>query len=206
MVTESLMKRLKQVNISKDAEKTKQRASEAWKTASKTEQKSIMELTDLSRASIQRSYKTGHISAKIVIAMAQTFNLDPLYFTGVSDEKTACSDEQIRVFLIDLGYKNLVPSQPTKTRRRRARVAKETTAGTVDFAAAADAAPNAVFDKGQDIPHSDEALVVSDECQAFVESMTEDDLILLVKTVLLRAKAGGAHAEKAKQLKLFLLD
>ena len=207
MVTASLIKKLKQVNVSEDAAKTMQRANEVWKTSSKSEQGTIMELTGLSRASIQRSYKTGHISAKIVLAMAQTLNLDPLYLTGIADEKGSSSNEQIMEFLRDHGYKQLVSDQPLKKHRRRsARIAKD----------AADSAeiPSQItlFDSpssaeaGREFDQIAPNEPVCAKTQDFVDSVTEEELVLLVKTVLLRAKAGGVHAERATQLKLFLLD
>jgi len=214
MITEALIHQLKQTDISKDAEKTKQRVREAWEAAPKAEQTAILELTGLTRPSLRRVYITGSISAKAVVAMAQTLNVEPLYLTGEADEKGACSEESLRAFLVDHGYEKLLPApDDAKPKRRRqakqkpseqpqpepeAGIAAETPAET-ETIAPQEESPVVVL--------SDAAVseAVNEDTQAFIDNATEDEIILLVKSILLRAKAGGKHAETAQKLKLFLL-
>ena len=216
MITEELIRQLKQVDVSKDAEKTKQRASEAWKAASKEEEDVILALTGLARSSVQRAYKTGSISAKIVTVFAQTLNLDPFYLTGEADERGACSEELLRSFLIDRGYEKLLPETQAKPKRRRQSKQKVSTQSEMvpaqEAALVAEAPPEPETIPAQTeeavevLCEASEPAPISAETQAFLDSMTEDEILLFVKTILLRAKAGGKHAEKAQHLKLFLLD
>ena len=61
MITNELIGQLKQTSISKDIEKTKERAREVWEAASKDDQNAILAMTNLTRPSLQRVYKTGSI-------------------------------------------------------------------------------------------------------------------------------------------------
>jgi len=221
VLTESLIRQLKQVNISKDTEKTKERTREAWYAASKDAQEAIMSLTGITKSSVQRAYKTGSISAKLALAFAQTLNLNPYCLTGESDEQADCSEELIRSFLGDHGYQKLLaelpPAQPVKTRKRRTKASTEK-ADQVQPAPEPVAAP--VTEARDDTPISapqpaepvaapctpPEPVPISEEIQSYLDTVTEDEIMLFVRAILLRAKAGGIHAEKAKQLKLFLLN
>ena len=217
MITEDLIRQLKQVNVSKDVEKTKQRASEAWKAASKDARETILTLTNLALSSIQRAYKSGSISAKIVVAFAQVLNLDPLYLTGEADEKGACSEELLRAFLSDHGYQKLLPepeqAKPKRRRQSKPKASEQTetvpapeAAPTTETSAAPEMSSAQSEESAEVLSEAQEPAPICEETQAFLDSVTEDEIMLLVKTVLLRAKAGGKHAEKAQQLKLFLLD
>ena len=202
MIAESLIRQLKQVNVSTDTEKTKLRTNIVWKSASKDAQQAILQLTGLKRTSVQRAYKTGSISAKLGVAIAQTLDIDPYYLTGEVDEQGGCSEELLRSFLIAHGYQKLLPEQAAKKRRRRARANQETVE-QAPLTAVPDAAPVAEADT--DAPET-EAMPISEETRAFLSAMTEEQVILLVKAVLLRANAGGEYAEAAETLKLFLLS
>jgi hypothetical protein len=207
VITESLVRQLKQVNISKDAEKTKSRTSEAWKAASKDAQTAIIELTGLAKSSVQRAYKTGSISAKLVVAVAQTLNLNPFYLTGEADEQGACSEDLLRSFLISYGYEKLLPDPPVKKRGRRTK-AKQEAVEPMQPVSEPDVEP-VVTEAPADPPENEklqDPALISEEIIAYLDSLTEDDIMLLVKTMLLRAKAGGKYAEKALLLKILLLD
>ena len=220
MLAETQIRQLKQVDISKDAEKTKERTREAWYAASKDAQEAIMTLTGITKSSVQRAYKTGSISAKLALAFAQTLNLNPYYLSGESDEQSDCSDELIRMFLSDHGYQKLLAElpaeQPAKTRKRRTKVSKEAdealptpepvaapVAETQDDTQRIAAQPEEPIAVPSDPP---EPAPISEETKTFLDAATDDEIMLLVRAVLLRAKAGGKYAEKAHQLKLFLLD
>ena len=216
MITETLIGELKQSNVSLDAEKTKLRVSEVWKTATKDEQNTILALTGLTRPSLQRVYKTGSISAKIIVVMAQTLNLDPFYLTGEADEHGVCSDDLLRSFLVSRGYEKLLPEQ-AEIKPKRRRQARQTPSEKADpvpvqdvVAAETVAVPVAVaepqVEAGESACAAPETAAIDAETQAFIDNATEDEIILLVKSILLREKAGGKHAETAQKLKLFLLS
>jgi len=228
MNTDALISQLKQTSISKDIEKTKERVAEAWKAASKDDQNSILTKTNLTRPSLQRVYKTGSISAKVVVVMAQTLNLDPFYFTGEADERGVCSDDLLRAFLISYGYEKLLPA-PVEERPKRRRQTKqkpveqvEPVPAQIDAVVAEKPADPVVNVKLQESEPQEEVIealyaapestsidaetFIDTETQSFIDNATEDEIILLVKSILLRAKAGGEHAKTAQKLKLFLLS
>ena len=215
MITEALIGQLKQVDVSKDTEKTKLRAGEVWKAASTDEQNTILALTGLKRSSAQRVYKTGSISAKVVVAFAQTLNIDPFYLTGEANKRGVCSDELLRSFLSNHGYEKLLPEQaeakpkrPKQTRKKPVEQTKLVPAQDVVIETVADpvADTEQKDESGECVCDVPEAATIDAETQAFIDNATEDEIILLVKSILLREKAGGKHAETAQQLKLFLLS
>ena len=86
MADKDFLKQLKQVNISKDGEKTKERFRQVWKAAPASKKKEVRELAGVSANTIYRIANTGSINAKLAIALAQVLNADPLYLTGEADE------------------------------------------------------------------------------------------------------------------------
>jgi len=65
---------------------------------------------------------------------------------------------------------------------------------------------NTASDPVQDVSGSLSSNEPSDEAQKFIDEMSEEDMIFLMKSIMLRAKAGGQNAELAKRLKLLLLS
>jgi len=65
---------------------------------------------------------------------------------------------------------------------------------------------NTASDPVQDVSGSLSSNEPSDEAQKFIDEMSEEDMIFLMKSIMLRAKAGGENAELAKRLKLLLLS
>jgi len=104
MVSEKMMPKLKQSNISVDREKTKERVNILWKTSTKAQKNTIRDIADISRATIYRVYNTGNVSAKIVAPISEVLNVDPNYLIGKTDHKGECSEEILTMFLANLGY------------------------------------------------------------------------------------------------------
>lgn len=75
MFDKSIIQKMKQTNISVDMEKTKERAERVWKNASKADRAIVLELADVKGSTVQRAYRTGSISAKLVVALSQTLNI-----------------------------------------------------------------------------------------------------------------------------------
>lgn len=94
----------KNFNVSKDAEKTKDRVQSDFKVATKKERDAVIDLSGQSINSIYRIYTTGSINARILLALAQTLNAQPQYYTGEVDERLPISIEQIKEFLKSQGY------------------------------------------------------------------------------------------------------
>jgi len=211
MLGASLIQQLKQNNISKEADKTKQRFEEIWKAASSSDKKAVEELAGVSRASMQRVYKMGSISAKIVVAASQVLKVSPYYLTGEVDEAGESSDEILREFLEKLGYQELLaksekeqkPRNPRKKRESKVRQPSTSTAPPDGQAA----------DEYQSFEPIEEIIFIQEEpCEdvapaLFFDEFDEEDIILLLRSVKIRAKAGVADAIKqSEELRKILIS
>jgi hypothetical protein len=107
MLDRESMNKLKKSNISKDAEKTKERVRAVWKSLKKDVRNEILEYSDLKQVTVERAYTNGGISAKLVAAFSQILRIDPLFLTGQSDEQRQYREPMIIKFLTDLGYTKL---------------------------------------------------------------------------------------------------
>lgn len=212
MLSADIIQKLKRTNISADAEKTMQRVKELWKTASGEEKDAVEKSAGVTRPTVARVYGTGSISVKLAVPIAQTLNVSPFYLTGESDEQGECTEESLAEFLKEYGYEELLAEQArmdkklARKNRARPEQPKETEAEIEER-----------FDREMRGALEKEAEQLKTEwetgagrpdpdTQTLIETMTEEDLILLMRAVLLRAKAGGKHAELALQLKLLLLS
>ncbi len=191
MYEQSIIRQMKQTNISRDAEKTKQRVEAAWKAAGRQEKQEVEALAGIARATIYRVYNTGSLSAKLAAAMAQTLQVSPYYLAGFSDENNAYSEDQLDAFLAECGYETLVTAKNKPPRKRRAKAVSEGSEAAVD---------------SEPCIASPEDTSLSPDAQAFVDAMTEEDMIVLMRSILLRAKAGGEAAALAERLKRLLIS
>lgn len=136
MLTAEQMKSLKQVNVSKDAEKTKLRIKGDFNSVSKEQRRAIVELSGQKRNSFYRVFDTGSANARIVLAMAQTLELTPFYYTGEEDNKQPLQDASIRQFLESHGYIDLLQelndSVKSKPKRKYNRKPKNESAPVSD--------------------------------------------------------------------------
>ncbi|MDR2532107.1 MAG: hypothetical protein LBC82_04615 [Oscillospiraceae bacterium] len=107
MLTAKQIEGLKKTNLSIDAQKSKDRISEGFKTASADIKKKITELSGLNRATFYNAFQKGSASPKMVLSMAQLLGVSPYYYTGEADEKGEFSEELLKSFLND---KKLVAS------------------------------------------------------------------------------------------------
>lgn len=180
------IQKLKKSNVSRDGEKTKSRFQQLWKDASKDQKAKVLEDADIVRATIYRIYNTGAISAKIVVAASQAFNISPYYITGEADEPGEYSLDAAKAFLIGLGYEKLVraqlPEAPAKQKRSRAvkpvvENEPESVQETEIAAEAEDAA---------DIPCVCESCEPSEPEAA--PSLEEEEIILLLRALAIRSK------------------
>lgn len=117
MLGQAEFKEIKQTNVGKDIEKTKQRVKEIWSELDKNQRNEIMELSDLKKYTIQRTYTLGNISVKLAAAMAQVLSINPYYLTGASDERNEYSDEIFRQFLTENKYGKFFESGEKKKRQ-----------------------------------------------------------------------------------------
>ncbi|MCL1806577.1 MAG: hypothetical protein FWG31_02620 [Oscillospiraceae bacterium] len=186
-VTNEIISGLKQSNVSKDIDKTKQRVKEDF-LASKNKQKTaIVELSGLKRTSIYRVFREGAVSAKIVLSMAQILNVAPNYYTGETEERGSFSDEQLQAFLIAKGYPKLahLAAAPRKS-RSDAKSEKDDTAQQ----------DNLLFSS---------AFSNSAELEKAVSEIDSEEAVQLLRALLIRAKAGGKAAQTAELVKRCLM-
>ena len=229
MFEASFIQKFKRINISADSEKTKQRVQELWKSASNDNKKIIEELAGVTRPSVARVYEMGSISAKIAVSMSQTLNVSPYYLIGEADDQGESSDQILREFLIKLGYEGLLTehdnelmqpaekSKQSKARKpgRKAQKKSQTTVNTKAVEERFDREMREALDTlaeeyKQNLETQEsviEIFEVSAPSVSFFDEFEEDDILALLRSVKLRAKAGVPGAIKqAEELKKILLS
>lgn len=215
MVGKELISGLKKSNVSNDAEKTKQRVKELFLSASKTDKIAIEQLSGLGRATVQKAYGTGGLSAKLAVSIAQILNVNPLYLTGEMDDKGECTDEVIRDFLLgkDESYTKIVAEtlpikgekKSTKaTSNRGTRTKKEDGKAKGESSSATD--QPAADDKSVETSEPEAAVPdASVPNKAFIDGMTEEQMILLMRAIILKAESGIPECvDQAYRLKVLL--
>jgi hypothetical protein len=114
MIDKETMQELKQVNVSKDAEKTKERIRDLWKPLSKEKRQDILDRADLKKVTVERAYTNGSVQAKLIVAFSEVLEIDPLFLTGQADEQRAYDDTLVVDFLKGLGYTGVKKTPPAK--------------------------------------------------------------------------------------------
>jgi len=129
MIDKETMITLKQLNVSVDADKTRERMRKIWKELPKSKRDEILRISDLSRSTADRVYKNGKIQAKMVVALSYVLKIDPLYITGRSDEQREFDESLIVDFLKKLGYSGV---RIVKERRSSRNYLEKTTSVPAD--------------------------------------------------------------------------
>ena len=187
--------KFKRSNVSADSAKTQQRVEDLLRPAKIAQKKAIRELADVSAQVFHNIYSRGNISIRMVIAISQTLNVDPLFLTGEADEQGEFTDEALRKLLMKHNYRNFVASieLPEKKKRPYTRRAVQ-----------ADPAPQPTEEEA---PEEEEQLVVVADAPATpVFPLEEADQAAMLRSLHIRAKAGieGAQ-EKLDQINRLLL-
>jgi hypothetical protein len=201
MYDSKIITQLKQTNVSVDAEKTKARVAEAWKNASKDDKAVVATLAGVNQSSIVRAYKTGNISAKLIVPFAQTLNVNPFYLTGEKDEFGESSAELLKEFLLSLGYGSLTTkntSAKRKYERRTKNDVKSVVAKSAELIQEVEASVEPVVANAE--------ISIDEGAQTLADTLSNDEAVLLLQSVLLKAKAGGKYAELATKIKTLLLS
>ena len=165
---------------------------ELFKAASKTEKASIESMSGLGRATMYKAIGTGNLSAKLAVAIAQTLNVNPFFLTGESGDRGACSDKIIRDFLIgkDKAYEKLFAGTKPGRKPRAAKPAAAT--------------PTSVSEPPQQ-PVAEDPAGMPEFVNQFIDGMTEEQMITLMRSILLRAGSGVPnYVELAFNLKKLL--
>jgi hypothetical protein len=228
MLTSEQLKTLKQVNVSVDAEKTKERIKFDFSNSTNREKRDIVELSGQKRASFYRAYDKGAVNARLVLAIAQVANVSPFYYTGEDDERQRYTDALAIKFLSDKGY-DLLASELSSAADKQKRGRKKKTKDIAEQASAperpeADDELDDESDDESDDEYEDEAyedvfsedfdddeihfelsFSDTDKVQDVLDAMTEDDAILLLRAIIRRAEAGGEAEELLEVIKRCLL-
>ena len=193
------IQQLKQSDISKNAEKTKERVGRIWKAATAEQKSTVLELAGVISATVYRIYRTGSISAKLTVSLAQVFNLSPLYFTGATDNLGECSDTTLRKLLLELGYKKLVADANLKRAYHR----KNPTADATPVAPILESDGVDINPEATTLLFVQQTQQVPPDCGALVET----DYQVLFQALHIQLKAGIPTArEKLAQIYAILLS
>ena len=204
LLTQEQMKSLKRVNASKDTEKTKERIKEDFSAASAAQKRAIAEAAGQVINSFYTVYKTGTATAKVLLALASELNVSPFYYTGETDEKEPCSDELVIRFLEELGdYADLVDELKSKATDKPKR--KYTRKPKAE--AAADDPANIQEDCIEpEAPASCCGCTDEDTTQESINDICEEEAVILLKALFIRAKADGNAAVNLEEIKRRLLS
>ena len=191
MFTSEIISKMKQSNISVDGEKTKLRFKEIWTSAKASEKKEVAALAGVSINSIYRVYNTGSISAKITVALALTMNVNPFYLTGEAEDVGECSEELIKALFVKHNYVTLWNehiSQQKKAARKAKRDSQQTEPPPQEETIAEVEAETVIEDA---LPQA------SENENASILAMPDEDVMLLVRSLKLKAGIGVASAVEA---------
>lgn len=86
-------------NMSINKELTSKRCEKVWKALKIAQRNEVIELCGLSPATARNTYKKGVISAQLAISLAKIATMDPSYFTGESDRPGRYSERKLNEFL-----------------------------------------------------------------------------------------------------------
>ena len=200
MITKSVLENLKQIDVSKDKEKTKARVKETWASLDKENREKILELAGNAKSAVERSYKRGNLTPRLTAAFAACLSINPLYLTGEADAADGYSDELLLSFLKDKG---------AGKKRARKPVAKQSVKASPRKAkpVLAEAAPKprrAATAGGFSLTLNSKEYSVSENDFANLKKMSEDETLALVRGLLIRSKY-GAEAESIANVIKFLL-
>jgi hypothetical protein len=179
MLTNDIIKKLKQTNVSVDAGLTKERVKALLGAATREQKRRIDELAGLKRTSINRVYATGNISAKIALAISQILELNPAWLTGESASQGEFTAPNVNAFLVAKGYEAVVPEEPAPPAKRKyTRKPKPE-----PIAPEVVAEPEYIEPEPEPEP---EAAPISGDAE-----ITEDDAVLLLRSMFIRAQFSG---------------
>ena len=199
MLNTSQIKPLKQVNISVDAEITKQRTEQVWKAAKSAEKDDVVALAGCAKATVYRVYQTGSISIKLAIAFGQAMNINPYYLTGETDKPGEFSEALLLQMLEQHGYKKLIAeyappeddaAKPKRKYTRKPKVAAEEAVPAAEPEAAPEVTPEP---EPEVVPEPEPEPVAVEESKALPE-ISEENLQALLHTMIIRSNLGVAEA------------
>jgi len=191
MYSKELYNKLKQTNISVDQDKTRDRVRAVWAALDKQQKQEVFNISDLKKATLERTCRLGNLSVTLATALAEISRVDPYYLAAQTDIKQEnISDMTIESFLADHDYEDLLEDA-----RQTVYYRPEYKEQAQYIEPAADILPDAAEEHDNEISNvsiaqiaSDITGALTDDDKASLESMTEDDMIYLLKALNLRAR------------------
>lgn len=187
MLNEIEIQSLTRRDVSKNADLTKERTQAAWKSASSQTKDEMLERSGLSRGTVYRVFKTGSISARLIVSMAQVLNISPQYLTGETDEPGECDANNLTRFLRKNGYGDILKKQVQQSRQKEKSKEQPVPVPLAPAPASTTEPPPELRPEGCAFPQ-----------------LTEEEWITVFRAMLLRAKSGGQHQELANRIKALL--
>jgi len=212
MINKKIVESLRQIDVSTDKEKTKERVRELWQPLETSVRTELLQLAGISKGTVARSYTNGNITPRLTAAFAIILGVNPYYITGESDTTDGYSDELMLKFTEGKTHKKKrarksVKAETAKTKNAKAGSAKGRTksvkAEDVITEAAEEAAPEPIkkLEKVNDIIRiiSKASSLSADEI-ASLNDMPEEEIVYLVKGLLYRSK----YSTDANELMFFV--
>ena len=223
-INDTMLEKLKKNNVSTNEEKTKERVQEIWQNADNKSKRALSAFIGYSFGeTAKRIGKSGSITPRIVITMARHLDVNPLYIIGEVDERGNFNDDLLKKFLIKLGYKKLwneyakflknVKIENDVNDQNEVVEIVETPTETVEMSDEDKDAyiretlkeldksdkKHGNLDTPINIISVDESADISSETLDYINTLSEDSIIALLRATLIRANAPNANI-KHKQL------
>ena len=181
----------KRINVSANTDTTMERASALWKSFNNAAKREVMALSEVSSATARKAYREGALTAGLAIALAKVGNVNPAYLAAQADSKGRFNQKNLTVFLKNNGYASLVEeAQPAV-----AEVVPEDDASAVyDFSEASCCGEEEAS-----------CCDCGDCCGEDGFDFGEDELVLLVRALNIRARWDEEARDKLDQLIALLL-
>jgi len=164
MISAEQLRALKKGNVSVDADKSRERIPEAFKSATKSQKDEIVNLTGLAVNTFYGVARSGAASPRVVLSLSQILDISPYYLTGEIDEKKHCDAADLITFFNKCGGGSIT-KKPAP-------------------------APKAVIEEPAPAPKAAQAEPLPAAITDF-DAIDEESLILLLKALSVRAKYGG---------------
>jgi len=181
----------------------------------KAKRDEILLFAGLVKSAVERAYSTGNISAKIVVAVSQVVEVDPLYLSGISDEQRPYDDDFVVNFLADLGYdiskRDVMKKRKPSPDSAPVSSSDETPAPEVvaaDSDVKAKEAPcTSSFNTLSDLPSISASLakLLNGDIQGKLAELSEENIILMLKSLTVQAEFSADKKNCLELIKCLLL-
>ncbi|MDR1913089.1 MAG: hypothetical protein LBQ68_01210 [Clostridiales bacterium] len=196
MLSKEIYGKLKQTDVSKDHEKTRERVKATWSTLDKRQRSEVFNISGLKKATLERTGRLGNISAILATALSEVSRIDPYYITAKSDEQREnISEKRIESFLIELGYEDMLIAAQQKVYRP---IDSDGAPVTLE---SEEVETNPLLKTAKNLLEE-----LTEEQKASMDSMSEEEMEYLNKSLNLRARFNEDAKSLLGLLKLILIS